>query len=275
MRSVFSVLAGLVAVLAFAVALPLGWVATHVADEDGYVRFTTGLVDDPQFRVGVVKAVTDDVVDRAGVSETFAPAIRSAIEAAASKVVDTEQFRTAFEQTQRQSHQAVFDGGRGSSDRFVIDLAPVAKTIIDSVTGNLPVAVEAPERLLVTIGDSDQRSTIEMIDQAPQRATLLGGTAAVAAVLSLLAARRRSVALLWLGVGAAAVAAGTWVLADRVVPAALAQVESGNALANRAQQLLADAALASFDRWVVVAVIAAGGAAVLGLLTRATSSLRR
>jgi len=36
----FAALSGFVAVLALLVALPIGWVATHVADEDGYVDFT-------------------------------------------------------------------------------------------------------------------------------------------------------------------------------------------------------------------------------------------
>ncbi len=273
MRSIFALLAGVVAVLAFAAALPMGWVATHAADEDGYVGFTTSLIDDPQFRAEIVGAVADDVVDRTGVSGAFAAPVRSAVEAAATAVADTDQFRTAFEQTQRESHRAVFDGA-GTSDRFVLDLAPVAAAIIDAVTGNLPVTLESPDQLLVSIGDQEQAATIDAIKQAPSRAILLVGAAVVAAGLSLLAARRRSSAVMWLGLGAALAAAAVRVGAQEIVPRVIDRTVPPSRLAARAQDLLAGAALDSFDHWVLVTLIAGGVAAVVGLLARAAGGAR-
>jgi hypothetical protein len=270
MRALISAIAGLVAVLAVGLALPVGWVAEHVADEDGYVAFSSDLVDDPQFRADVVAAVTDDVVERTGVSEQFAPPLRTALSDAAAAVVEQPAFREAFEDAQRQSHRAFFDGGsEGGSDRLVIDLAPVAQTIIDALTEDVPVQVDAPDRLPVTVGGDDERRAVEAIDSTPRRTALLVGIAAVAAGLSLLAARRRSTALGWMGAGTVLVAALVHVGADRAGPYLLERGSAPSDLAARAQQLLVDAALDSLDGWVVTAMLVGAGVALLGVLGHA------
>ncbi len=280
MRSVFAGLSALVATLALALALPVGWVAQHVADEDGYVAFSTELVDDPEFRGEIVQAVTDDIVERAGLPEAVAPAVRSALKGASADVVESPDFRTAFGEAQRETHRAVFGdpadvpAGMDADDRVVIDLAPVAQTIIDAATADLPVTIEAPDQLMVAVGGSDERQAVDAIDRMPRQATVLLAVAAVAAALSLLAARRSSSMLAWLGVGAVAAAGLARVLSMEVLSALLDSSSAPSALAARAQQLLADAALASLDEWLVITVVGGGIAVALGLLARATSGSR-
>lgn len=277
MRTFLSAVAGLVAVVALAAALPIGWVANHVASEDGYVAFTSDLVKDPTFRADVVQVVTDDVIARAGVSDSFAPRVRQALDAAASRVVAQPAFATAFADAQRQSHRAVFGDARtlspelDTSDRLVIDLAPVAATIIDALTQDLPVTVSPPEQLLVTVGGSNQRQAIEAVDRTPQQTVLLAGVAAVAAGISLLAARRRSTTTAWLGAGAILAAGAVHVAADQAVSYAIERNTAPSQVANRAQQLLADAAMNSFDRWLVIVAIAGAALVVVGLIGRAVT----
>lgn len=280
MRSVFAGMSAIVATVALALALPVGWVAQHVADEDGYVAFSTDLVDDPEFRGEIVQAVTDDIVQRAGVSEAFAPAVRSALKSASAGVVETPAFRTTFAEAQRQTHRAIFGDvadmppGMEADDRVVIDLAPVAQTIIDAATADLPVSIETPGQLMVAVGGSDERQAVDAIDRMPRQATLLISVAAIAAALSLLAARRSSSMLAWLGVGAMAAAGLARVLSMGVLSSLLDSSAAPSALAARAQQLLADAALTSLDEWLFITVVAGGIAFALGLLSRATSGTR-
>lgn len=273
MRSLFAALAALVSVLALAATLPVGWVAQHIADEDGYVSFTSDLVADSDLRGDVVQIVTDDVVERTGVSDTFAQPVRAAVEDAATKVVESDAFRSGLADAQRQSHRALFDGddsaGLDELDGVVIDLAPVAQTIVGSVTAELPVTIAAPDQLLVTVGGPEARDAVEAVDRTPQQAALGAGIAAVAAAISLLAARRGSSMLTWLGVGAAAAAGAVHLIASAAIPAAIDAGDPPSELAGRAQQLLADAALESLDQWLVTAAVAGGVAVVVGLAARA------
>ncbi|MGA8850707.1 MAG: hypothetical protein WB508_03215 [Aeromicrobium sp.] len=280
MRSFFAGLSALVATLALALALPVGWVAQHVADEDGYVAFSAELVDDPKFRGEIVQAVTDDIVKRAGVPDAFAPPVRSALQAASADVVESPDFRSAFGDAQRETHRAVFGdaadmpAGMEAEDRVVIDLAPVAQTIIDAATANLPVSIEAPEQLMVAVGGSEERQAVDAIDRMPRQAIVLLAVAAVAASLSLLAARRSSSMLAWLGFGAIVAAGLARVLSMGVLSALMDSSNAPSALAARAQRLLADAALASLDEWLIITVVGGGIAVALGLLVRAISGSR-
>lgn len=275
MRSAFAGLAALVAVLALAATIPAGWVAQHVADEDGYVSFTSDLVADADLRSDLVQIISDDLVERTGTSDAFAAVVRAAVEDAATQVVASDAFGTGFADAQRQSHRALFDGddsaGLDKMEGVVIDLAPVAQTVVDSVTSELPVTIAAPDQLLVTVGGAEARAGVEAIDRTPQQATLGAGIATVAAALSLVAARRRSSMLAWLGAGAVAAAGAVHVVAGAAVPALIDEGSPPSGLAARAQQLLADAALESLDQWLLIAAAAGGVAVVVGLAARATS----
>lgn len=275
MRSAFAGLAALVAVLALAVTIPAGWVAQHVADEDGYVGFTAELVADANLRSDLAQIISDDLVERTGTSGAFAAVVQAAVEDAATTVVASDAFREGFADAQRQSHRALFDGdssaGLDQMEGVVIDLAPVAQTVVDSLTADLPVTIAAPEQLLVTVGGEQARAGVEAIDRTPQQSTLGAGIAVVAAALSLLAARRRSSMLAWLGGGAVAAAGAVHVVAAAVIPELIDRGSPPSGLAARAQQLLADAALESLDQWLLVVAAAGGVAVVVGLVARATS----
>lgn len=271
MRAFVSFLAGLVAVLALTAALPFAWLAVNVADEDGYVDFTSAIAADPQFRDDVVQVVADGVADEAPVPAGLKSTVRDAVASAAGQVVDTPAFLEVFEQTQRASHRATFGTSADpAADQVVIDLAPVAAEVVDSLAGGLPVDVPAPEQLRVTVGGGDQRAAIDAVTASTDRATVLAVIAAGAALLSLVAARRRSVAMAWLGAGAV-LSAGVAALGVRETLPSLLSTDGGGQVGDRLQQLLVDAAISSFDAWAVV--VAATGAAlvVVGAVARGVS----
>lgn len=264
MRSLIAALAGLVAALVFAVALPFAWVAVTIADEDGFVSATSELATDQQFRTEIIDVVADGVVERAEVPDVLAADARGVVEAGATQIVEADGFLGVFEQVQRASHRATFAEG----DRIVLDLTPVSTAIIDSLDERLPFELPAPEKLTVAAGEDDVAPVLTFVDRSTDRALLAVGVAAVSAVICLLAARRRSTALVGLGI---ATAASVWlaglVIRDQV-PRLSDSGETLDPIGRRFQELVQAQAFESFDQWVVVAAVCAAGVAALGLVGR-------
>ena len=96
----------------------------------------------------------------------------------------------------------------------------------------------------------------------------------MAAGVCLLAARRRSTAVAWLGLGVAAVAGVVHLAADLGTSEVLSRNTTSTPLAARAQQLLADRAVDSLDGWLLAAAIAGAVAVVIGLIARSISGSR-
>lgn len=264
MRSLIAALAGLVAALAFAVALPFAWVAVTVADEDGFVSATSELASDQQFRSEIIDAVADGVVERAGVPDALAADARNLVESGATQIVEADGFLGVFDQVLRASHRATFADG----DRIVLDLTPVSTAIVDSIDERLPFELPAPDELAVSAGETDVAPLLTFVDESTDRALLAAAVAVVAAVICLLAARRRSTALVGLGI---ATAASVWlaglVIRDQV-PRLGDSGETLDPIGRRFQDLVQAQALESFDQWVVVAAGGAAGVALLGLVGR-------
>jgi hypothetical protein len=63
-RTGASFLCWAVAVIAAIITVPTLWVATHVANEDGYVDFTRPFVSDTELRNALVADIADELVSR-------------------------------------------------------------------------------------------------------------------------------------------------------------------------------------------------------------------
>lgn len=264
MRSLLAALSGVVAVLALIVALPIGWIATHVADEDGFVDFTSTLIDDPDLRSEMSGVVTDEIITQSGVPGALASRVRQALDVTTTRVVESPEFDTAWSESMRASHRATFDpaDGRSASSQLVLDLAPVARIVADGVTADLPVDVTAPDQVLVPIGGADEDEVIQRVNRTSDDFPLTAGAAIATALFALLLARRRAGALAWLGVGTVLVAGLLHWVVGQAVPRVVEQSAS-TGIAARAQTLLADAAVESLDGWLIWTAIA--GAVMLGL----------
>ncbi len=264
MRSILAALAGLIAALAVAAALPFAWLAANVADEDGFVDATSQLVSDEELRTQIIDVVADGVVERGNVPEFAADETRSVVRAGAEQLVETDAFPGVFEEVQRASHRATFAAG----DRIVLDLTPVSTAIVGAIDEQLPFDLPAPDELQTSAGEEDVAPALEFVDRSTDRALLGFAVAAVAGVICVVAARRRSTALLGLGVvTAGSVWLAGWVVRDQVPSLG----DSGGTLdpvGQRFQQLLLQRSVESFDQWVLVAMGCAGVVAVLGLVGR-------
>ena len=96
----------------------------------------------------------------------------------------------------------------------------------------------------------------------------------VAAVGAIVLARRRSTALLWLGMGALVVAAVLAVASRLPVPGLLEEMTSPSEFEAAFQQVLVDRATDDFGGWLVWVAIAGAVAVAVGLLLRVVGSRR-
>ncbi|MGJ9412794.1 hypothetical protein ACHAAC_08785 [Aeromicrobium sp. CF4.19] len=268
MRTFGSAVLWLVAVVAIGVTLPTAWVATHVADEDGYVSFTAPFATDTELQDALTTGVSDSLV--ASVDLPIGEGVvRELVAVAFTRILDDPSFPDAWQETQRASHRATFEDG--AEPRIVLDVAPLVALVGESLADDVPVSIETPEQIIVPVTQTVEPETIETVRDAPGSALLGGGVAVVATLGSLLLARRRSTALGWWGLGVAGIG-GTFMLAtNRAVPDLLSGQPTDSELGTTMRDLLVARATTSFDEWLLVAVVVGGAATLVGFGSRILS----
>lgn len=277
MRTALSFLAGVLALVAVAVTVPVGWVATHVANEDGYVAFTEPLARDTELRQAVASYLGDEIVSRTGVPQALQPVVTRAISSTAASVSNRDGYIEAWNEVQRRSHRLRFGDPRDlpaeqdGANRFSVDLAPLAAFVLKEIDDELPITLKAPDQLLVPVDGSSDQKVVDAVNDTPGQATGGAIAAVVLAVLALALARRRSVALAWLGGGAAAVAGILKLVGDEAVPRVLERTTAPTKLAGTLRDLLADRAIDSLEVWLVWLAIGGAVALVVGAVTRAVT----
>lgn len=266
-------LAGLVALLALLVAVPAQWVATHVSDADGFSDLAGPLVAEPEVETELSQVISEQVTARLALSPTLGPIVADVLARAATSVVGDPEFRTAWEDTLRRSHEATLGGADAAPDqdqslRLAVDLAPLARYVVDTASGQLPVTVRAPETVVVPITSEQVGEQIDLLRSAPDYARVAWIVLAAAVVVRLALARRRGAALARLGVGAL-VAAGLLWLAVRAAGRLLDErAGSAEPLARAVQDALVARSTASFDDWLLVVAGAGLAAVVVGVVLR-------
>lgn len=272
MRRLLAVVAGMVAVVAALVTLPTAWVATHVADEDGYVSFTSPLAADPELQRGFADYLSDELVRRTSLPSPLRKTTADLIVRATERAANQPGFTQAWEETQRRSHRQLFQAG--AADRLTVDLGPLATFVTKRFSTELPAGVRAPETIVVPVKSGPDRRAIEQVEATPGHARVGGVVIAATVLVVLVMARRRSTALVWLGLAAALVAGTLRGATDRVVPSILDRTDAPSEFARTLQKLLADRAAESLGVWLAGVAVGGAAAMVLGLLGRLASGRR-
>jgi hypothetical protein len=270
-RSGASVLCWVVAVVAAVVTVPTFWLATHVADEDGYVDFTRPFVADTAFRNAIVATIADDVVRRGGLPASVRPVLARALGAVASRTAKQPGFLDAWEESQRRTHRLTF-GPDADKDRLTADIGPLATFVANDVAGDLPVRLTVPDKLLVPVYDAPDREVLDQVDKTPNRSRIGLLVVGLASLLSLVLARRRINAVVGLGAGAVISAGVLLVGTGLALPEVLDRTPARTDFAREMRDLLVDRASDSLDQWLfgigvvgaVVLVIAGLGRALPG-----------
>lgn len=265
MRSLTSLVAGLVAVAVGLVTVPLLWVSTHVADEDGYVTFSSVLATDDELQAAFAAYLADDYVQRGLLPEELQETAADALTTVARLTTNQPGFVEAWEQTQRSLHQSAFSDQPGP---LTVDIDPLARFVADRVGDLLPVSLEVPTGVEVPIGAAQDRSRLASLDRSTTFA-LLGLMVVVgAAAVCLIAGRSRPVALAGLGLGALAVAGVLRVMTEIVTPQLIERAQGSSAFGRTIRELLFDRAATSLGSWLGWIAIVGAAAAVLGVIGR-------
>jgi hypothetical protein len=261
----------LIAVVAALVTVPMAWVATHVADEDGYISFTSPLGSDHELQQAFSAYLSDQLVREYNLPASVRPAATLALSSAARNASNAPGYSKAWEETQRRTHRLVF-GPNAKQDRLAVDVGPLASFAVKHVGTALPVTLPTVNgSLIVAVNAGPESEAIDQVKDTPDRSRIGLIVIAVAALGSLIFAKRRSNALIWLGAGAVLVAGILRLVASHLVPGILDRTKAPSSFARTFQKLLADRAADSLGTWLLW--IALGGAAVLvvGLFFRIIS----
>lgn len=264
LRMVLSALLGLVAVVLLPVALVAVWVDTLVADTDSYVETVSPVVDDPKIQRAVEEAVVAAVLSEVPLRKNDEATLRQVTQ----QVVTAPEFADAWAQANRSGHRQLVRVLSSDQTRPVaIPVAPAVHAVTDELARRgLDVRSQLPQMQasfeLVAADD------VAEAQQIYQLLETLGwwlpvGSAALA-VGSLAVARRRAVALRWLGFGAA-LACGALLIALGLASTQLVEsVASGPAQA--AGEVVLDAVLSPLrhSAWWALAVGTVVG--VIGLI---------
>jgi hypothetical protein len=267
-RSGVSFLCWAAAVVAAIITVPTLWIATHVADEDGYVAFTQPFVADVEFRNAIVATITDDIVSQGGLPTAARPIVERALRAVAARTAREPGFTEAWEESQRRTHQLTF-GSDADTDRLTADIGPIATFVAEKVAADLPVRVRVPDKLIVPIYDAPDREVIEQVGKTPNRSLIgmliVGG----ASLLCLVFARRRINAVV--GLAAGAVITGGVLLAGTglALPEVLDRTPAPTPFAREMRDLLVDRASDSLNQWLLWTMVVGGVVLVIAMLGRA------
>lgn len=259
-----------IAMLAAIVTLPLAWVASNIADEDGYVAFTSPMGSDPELQKAFAAYLTDYFVREQGLPSAVQSTAATVLAGAAANTANAPGFTEAWEKSQRRSHRLMF-GPNADQDRLAVDLGPLADFVVDRAATGLPVALPKPGKIVLQVNNESQREAIDQIQATKDRSQVGWIVVAFAAALSLLFAKRRSTGLAWLGAGAVGVAFVLKAVTSYGVPNILDKTPAPSGFARTLQKLLADRAADSLGQWLLWLAIAGVAAIVAGVLLRVST----
>ena len=163
MRRMFASVFVVVAALAALVTLPLAWVGHNVADEDGYVAFTSPMGSDPELQKPFSAYLSDYFVREGRLPSALQPTVATVLATAAATTANAPGFTEAWEESQRRSHRLMF-GPNAKQDRLAVDLGPLATFAVDHAAGDLPVALPKPGPIVLQVNTSSQREAIDQLD---------------------------------------------------------------------------------------------------------------
>jgi hypothetical protein len=264
MRTTTSLLAGIVATIAAIVSVPLFWVSTHVADEDGYVTFSSSLASDRELQAAVAAYIADDYVQRGLLPEALQQPAASVLTSIAQGTVDQPGFVRAW------SRRSAACG----TGPLTVSLQPMSQFIAARVGSRLPVSLEVTSDVRAPVGTSGDRARLREVERSQTYALVGLMVVLIGAAVCLVSARRRTMAVAGLGLGALVTAGVLRVATEIVTPQLIDRAETLSPFARAVQRLLLDRAAASLSTWLAWIALVGAAALLAGLLGRGAAALR-
>lgn len=262
----------LLATAALAVAVPATWMQQTIVDRDGYSALAAAAAEDPQLQAAMAGEITTQVTTQFGGDET-------AVGLAARAYTSSRAFPGQFAALNQLAHRWMFTESAGQDgEGWVVDIGPLLND--SSIRTPLSaIGVEVPESLMVPITtdlpENVQPGQLRQLTKwgpwVSIGACVLTG---VFALLTLMASRRRSKALVALGVSALIVGAGGWaaieVLRRRVDRALDATAGDVRQIAD----IMVDQAVDSLHLWLNVTLAAGAVLVALGAVVAVLGGVR-
>ncbi|MCT9869494.1 hypothetical protein [Paenarthrobacter aurescens] len=279
LRTFVSALGVILAILLTAVAVPAAWVDQNIVKEEGFVRIAGGLGNDPDFQSRLAAAAVgtfESSVDLPGPIQSLAA---DALRNAATGMQSWSDYPAAWEETVRNSHRLNFGAANpaeesATSTALVLDIGPLVRLIRDHFAEATRIRLEVPAESLVSLGEPSHRQLVERVAAFAPLWWIAAAGALVSALLALAAARRRSLVLVFLGLGGLALAA-LWTAGADLAGGVIGNLASANDVAELFKQEFLTAARTGFREWVVIAAVASGVVLVIGVIGSVLSGRQR
>lgn len=262
-----------------AVAVPAMWVDRNIVQEDGFVALTAPLGKDPLFQQRLAGAAVGSLaLDQ--IPAPLTELARPLLEQAAESLSGMPGYAEAWTETLRKSHRlsfadpATLPPEASSVSTLTLDVSPLVGLVAKQVADATSLPVEAPEQVLISIGQSNHRQLIERVSAYAPLGYIVAVGALIAFVLAFVTARRRWTVFAGTGVGALLLA-GSWKLASDVIGGLVNSTSSGNAVAEIFKREFVAASAAGFDQWIMSAAAAGAVLLIVGLVLRALRGRRR
>ncbi|TLM86900.1 hypothetical protein [Pseudarthrobacter sp. NamE5] len=278
MRTFVSATATVLAVLLAAVAGPAIWLDRNIAQEEGFVELAGPLGSNSEFQQQLATAAIG-TIDTSAVPGFLAGLVQPVLADAAASLTGLPGYPAAWEEALRRSHRLSFatqgtdDGGAASASSVTLDVAPLVALGAEEISRATGLPLDPPDQTLINVGQPEHKEWTERLATYAPAGYLLAGGSAVAMLLALVAARRRSAVLAGAGVAALLLAA-IWTLGAGIASAAAGSADSGNEVANMFRDEFVAASAADFQAWTVAAAVTGGALLVLGLVAGLTTRKR-
>ncbi|MFK0039035.1 hypothetical protein ACIQTW_04265 [Paenarthrobacter sp. NPDC090517] len=278
LRTFVSALGVILALVLTAVAFPTAWVDRNIVKEEGFVRIAGELGNDPEFQNRLITSALgtfESSVDLPGPIQSLAA---DALRSAASGMQSWSDYPQAWEETVRNSHRLNFGAANQPEEAvtttaLVLDISPLVRLIRDHFAEATRIRVDVPAESLVSLGEPSHRQLVERVAAFAPLWWVAALGAVISVLLALVAARRRSLVLVFLGLGGLALAA-LWTAGADLGGGVIGNLSSANGVAELFKQEFLTAARTGFGEWIFIAAVASGGVFVAGVIASVVSGRR-
>ncbi len=271
MRSLSAVIAGILATVVAIVTVPILWISVHVADEAGYVEFSSELATDNDMQGAFAAYLADESVQRGMLPGRLQDLATTTLAAVARTATNQPGFIEAWQGTQVSLHRSAFGDATGP---ILVDVTPMANFVADRVGDRLPVSLQVDSKLEVQLGTADDRRQLRWVAESRTYGLVGLMIVVLAAAVCVLAARSRGLALAGLGLGALAVAGLLRLLTSVVTPRLIDDSSEASEFARSVQRLLVERGADSLLGWLEPIAMVGFAAILLGLAGHVVSSRR-
>ncbi|TVU65427.1 hypothetical protein FQP90_04265 [Paenarthrobacter nitroguajacolicus] len=270
LRTFVSALGVILALLLTAVAVPAAWVDQNIVKEEGFVRIAGGLGNDPDFQSRLAAAAVgtfESSVDLPGPIQSLAA---DALRNAATGMQSWSDYPAAWEETVRNSHRLNFGAApqteeAATTTALVLDIGPLVRLIRDHFAEATRIRLDVPAESLVSLGEPSHRQLVERVAAFAPLWWLAAAGALLASLRALAAARRRSLVLVFLGLGGLALAA-LWTAGSDLAGGIVGNLASANGVAELFKQEFLTTARTGFGQWTLIAAVVSGVVLVVGII---------